>query len=78
MQSKDYLNAHFNQVDLSVDYALSKRTDVYVIGVYQKASGNVGNTPVQAQIGDTAGYFGQSGSGSQSQLAARVGIRHKF
>lgn len=78
MQAKDFANAHFNQFDLSVDYALSKRTDVYVLGVYQKASGNVAGTPVQAQIGDSAGYFGTSGSDSRSQIAARVGIRHKF
>ncbi len=30
---------HWNQVDLSVDYALSKRTDVYALGIYQIAAG---------------------------------------
>jgi hypothetical protein len=34
---------------------------------------------VQAQIGDSAGnYFGTSGTGSSSQVATRIGIRHKF
>lgn len=81
MHMADLTNAHFNQGDLSLDYALSKRTDVYVIGVYQKASGHLNNaaaTPVQAQIGDSTSFFGPSGSNSQSQIAARVGIRHKF
>ncbi len=81
MHMADLTNAHFNQADLSLDYALSKRTDVYVLGVYQKASGHLNNaaaTPVQAQIGDSTSFFGPSGSNSQSQIAARVGIRHKF
>ena len=78
MHLGDAAKGHFNQFDLSLDYALSKRTDVYVLGIYQKASGTNGSTPVQAQIGDTTTLFGPSGSNSQSQLAARVGIRHKF
>jgi predicted porin len=70
---------HWNTIDASVDYALSKRTDVYVLGIYQKASGSNGGTPLQAQIGDsTSTYINTSGSGSTSQVAARVGIRHKF
>jgi predicted porin len=69
---------HFNQVDASVDYALSKRTDVYVLGIYQDASGKTGTQPIQAQIGSATSYFNTSGSGSQNQLAFRVGMRHKF
>ncbi|WP_116135320.1 porin [Trinickia diaoshuihuensis] len=78
MHLSDAASGHFNQVDLSLDYALSKRTDVYVLGVYQNASGTNGTTPLQAQIGDSTSYFGPSGNNSQSQVAARVGIRHKF
>jgi predicted porin len=81
MHMADLTNAHFNQVDLSLDYALSKRTDVYVIGAYQKASGHNNDaaaTPVQAQIADSTSFFGPSGNNAQSQVAARVGIRHKF
>ena len=78
MHLGDAAKGHFNQVDLSLDYALSKRTDVYVLGIYQNAAGNNGGTAVQAQIGDSTSYFGPSGSNSQSQVAARVGIRHKF
>jgi predicted porin len=71
-------SGHWNQVDASVDYALSKRTDVYVLGIYQAAAGKNGTTPVQAQIGSSTGFFNTSGSGSDNQLAFRVGLRHKF
>ncbi|MGU7770147.1 porin [Burkholderia sp. MR1-5-21] len=67
-------SAHWNQGDLALDYALSKRTDVYGLVIYQKASGN----NVQAQIGSSTSYFNTSGNGSSNQIAARVGIRHKF
>ncbi len=33
---------HLNQGNLSVDYSLSKRTDVYALGIYQIASGHNG------------------------------------
>ncbi|MBP0595016.1 porin [Paraburkholderia sp. LEh10] len=70
---------HFNQVDASVDYALSKRTDVYALAIYQDASGKTATgAPIQAQIGSSTSYFNTSGSGSQNQLALRVGMRHKF
>ncbi|ACC72913.1 porin [Paraburkholderia phymatum] len=70
---------HFNQVDASVDYALSKRTDVYALGIFQDASGKTAaGAPIQAQIGSSTSYFSTSGSGSQNQLAFRVGMRHKF
>ncbi|RAE28284.1 porin [Burkholderia multivorans] len=67
-------SAHWNQGNLALDYALSKRTDVYGLVIYQKASGN----NVQAQIGSSTSYFNTSGNGSSNQIAARVGIRHKF
>ncbi|MBN3819632.1 porin [Paraburkholderia sp. Se-20369] len=67
-------SAHWNQGNLALDYALSKRTDVYGLVIYQRASGD----GVQAQIGSNTGYFNTSGTGSSNQLAARVGIRHKF
>lgn len=69
---------HWNQADLSVDYALSKRTDVYALGIYQVASGHNGTQDLQAQIGSSTSYFNTSGTGANNQIAARVGIRHKF
>ncbi len=78
MGLSDAVKAHWHQFDASFDYALPKRTDVYVLGIYQKASGRVGNQDVQAQIGSATSYFGSSGAGEDDQLAFRVGIRHKF
>jgi predicted porin len=78
MQAKDLTNGHWNQIDASIDYNLSKRTDVYLLGVYQDASGKTSkNTALQAQIGDsTSSYLPVAGA--TTQLAVRVGLRHKF
>ncbi|RFU49431.1 porin [Paraburkholderia sp. DHOC27] len=78
MQAKDLTNGHWNQVDASVDYALSKRTDVYLLGIYQDASGKTAkNADLQSQIGvSTSSYLPVAGA--STQLAVRVGIRHKF
>jgi predicted porin len=56
-----------------VDYFLSKRTDLYADGIYQHASGtnSVGGTA-------TAQINGLSASSTSNQVAAIVGIRHKF
>ncbi|CAN7589925.1 porin [Caballeronia sp. LjRoot31] len=79
MKLTDAATGKWQQVDASVDYALSKRTDVYVLGIYQHASGSNAGTPVQAEIGSSTSYFGtSSGKGTNEQIAARVGIRHKF
>ncbi|MGE8509186.1 MAG: porin, partial [Paraburkholderia terricola] len=69
---------HWNQADLSIDYALSKRTDVYALGIYQIAAGRNGTQDLQAQIGSSTSYFNTSGTGADNQLAFRVGLRHKF
>jgi predicted porin len=81
MQAKDLSNGHWNQIDASVDYALSKRTDVYLLGVFQDASGKANTTagvqPLQAQIGSSSSSY-LPAAGASTQLAVRVGIRHKF
>ncbi|KWF11060.1 porin [Burkholderia pseudomultivorans] len=69
--------AKYHQGSLGVDYFLSKRTDVYVIGVYQHASGNVLDANGDV-VKATAAINGLSGSSTSNQVAARVGIRHKF
>jgi predicted porin len=77
MHLSDANTGHWNQINASVDYALSKRTDVYVLGIYQAAQGhNAGTGDVQAQIGSATSFFNVAGA--STQLAARVGIRHKF
>ncbi|MDI9654223.1 porin, partial [Burkholderia cenocepacia] len=60
-----------------VDYFLSMRTDVYAIGVYQHASGNVLDSNGNV-LKATAAINGLAGSSTSNQVAARVGIRHKF
>jgi predicted porin len=78
----DNLTGHWNQFNGSLDYALSKRTDVYLLTIYQKASGSnvVGGrvVPVQAEVGSSSSYIGNSGVGADSQFVARVGLRTKF
>lgn len=61
----------YHQVNAIADYRLSKRTDVYVMGVYQHAAGGSAKADI---------YDGVSGSESttSNQFVARVGIRHKF
>jgi len=60
-----------NQVNLTLDYALSKSTDAYVSAVYQNASGD----PATATAW-ILGTNGASSNGTQSLL--RVGMRHFF
>ena len=60
-----------------MDYFLSKRTDVYVTGVYQHALGGTVTT-TGAVVAATANINGLSPSSNQNQFTARVGIRHKF
>ncbi|MGF6598969.1 putative porin [Paraburkholderia sp. GAS448] len=66
-------HADYYQGALGVDYFLSKRTDVYMVGVFQQASGtdSTGNSAVASINNLTA-------SSNNRQFTARVGIRHKF
>lgn len=57
-----------NQITLSADYFLSKRTDVYVVGAL--AHDHAYGAQVQAAYGDS--------SSTDVQTGVRVGIRHKF
>ncbi|MDR5760774.1 porin [Caballeronia sp. LZ035] len=72
----------WHQVNSVVDYTLSKRTDVYLLAVYQKASGSNEidghEVPVQAQIGSSTSFIGTSGAGASSQAALRIGLLHRF
>ncbi|HEX7937079.1 MAG TPA: porin [Paraburkholderia sp.] len=73
--------ARYHQFNLSQYYSLSKRTGLYALEAYQRASGQtIGNNGVSiinatADIGD-----GQNTapSSSRSQVAAGVGIIHRF
>ncbi|CAG9222069.1 MULTISPECIES: porin [Paraburkholderia] len=61
----------YNQVSLRTDYSLSKRTDVYLEGVYQHVGGT-GNSGITADI------TGLSASSTNSQVAATIGLRTRF
>lgn len=66
--------ATYNLAMASIDYFLSKRTDVYLLGVYETASGTDSrNLPAVAAI---ANQTSPSRNGHQALL--RLGIRHKF
>ncbi|MEX3845295.1 porin [Paraburkholderia sp. BR10882] len=58
----------YHQVNLIGQYALSRRTSLYAMGVYQHAAGSAEN----AQI------TGFNPSGTDNQAVARVGITHAF
>lgn len=70
---KGLTGASYQQIASGVDYFLSKRTDVYVIGVYQKASGT-DSTGKEA----VAAINGPSASADDKQAIVRIGMRHKF
>ncbi len=65
--------ARYNQFNLGADYSLSRRTDIYLIGVYQIAGGtdSTGGPAVAAITAATPA------SGNR-QLVVTAGITHKF
>jgi general bacterial porin, GBP family len=67
----------WHTVMVATDYSLSKRTDVYLGGVYQHASGSLGNkggSPVE----NVAAINMLSPSTTDNQIAATIGLRHRF
>ncbi|AKJ69377.1 hypothetical protein PATSB16_36750 [Pandoraea thiooxydans] len=58
----------YQQVNLGADYYLSKRTDLYLVGLYQHASGDAAR----------AALFTQPASSTRSQTSVIAGIRHTF
>ncbi|CAB3765426.1 porin [Paraburkholderia humisilvae] len=66
----DATSQHFNQVNLQTDYALSKRTDVYLQAEYQVTNENAVLHPI------INGLSGQSST--SNQVAVTAGLRHRF
>ncbi|MFM0738751.1 porin [Paraburkholderia xenovorans] len=66
-------SAKYNQFNLGAIYSLSKRTSFYAIGFFETASG-VDSTGKSA----VADLSGSSYSGNNHQLAAIVGMTHRF
>ncbi|RKP50775.1 porin [Trinickia fusca] len=65
----------YGQLNAIADYALSKRTDVYVMGIYQHAMSGGVTADIYAPV------FGSNGNGASTtsnQVVARIGMRHKF
>ena len=58
----------WHQINLGVDYFLSKRTDIFLVGMYQRAAGDAAFAQIYSN--------GRSSSRHQATLVA--GIRHKF
>lgn len=70
-------NASYNQVSLGADYNLSKRTDVYLVGAWQHASGSQLNADGTVSSAEASiGSYGVAGTSSQDIVS--LGIRHKF
>ncbi|MET3823522.1 putative porin [Burkholderia sp. PvR073] len=65
--------AHYNQASVGADYFLSKRTDLYFVSTYQRASGTDSTGRVAV-----ASINQLTPSTSNHQVAIRVAIRHKF
>ena len=65
--------ARYNQFAASVDYALSKRTDVYALASYQVAIGT--DSTGQAAV---ASINGLTPSSNGRQAVTRIGLRVKF
>lgn len=64
----DGTEPRYHQVNLGTIYSLSKRTDLFLWGVYQRAAGSAQH----AQI------YGIGESATKSQLEFEAGIRHRF
>ncbi|MFM0116878.1 porin [Paraburkholderia nemoris] len=66
-------SAHYNQVNLGADYHLSKRTDVYVFAMHERAAG----TDATGHAAVAALTFATASAGSL-QTIVMTGIRHQF
>jgi len=82
MKASGETSATYNQVSAGADYSLSKRTDVYLVGAWQHASGdtlvanaNGTSTSVVPAVA-SVGSYGYNGTSSQTILS--LGLRHRF
>ena len=75
-------SGRWHQVNSFIDYKFSKTSEIYALAIFQKASGsNVidgQDVPVQAEIGASSTFIGNSGIGADTQLVLRIGLLHKF
>jgi len=59
----------YRAIDLNADYLLSKRTDIYLSGIYLKAGGSATQAAIE---------YVPAASSTPTQIAVRIGLRHKF
>ncbi|MGH8779972.1 porin [Paraburkholderia sp.] len=75
-------SARYQQFNLSQYYSLSKRTGLYALEAYQRASGQTLGTAGAGSIINATASIGDGMNGtpatSRSQFAAGVGIIHRF
>lgn len=76
MKSSGNSSAKYSQVSLGANYSLSKRTDVYLLGAWQKATGQQDGLGAQAQA--SIGSYGFEGANGGAQEYVALGFRHKF
>ena len=62
-----------HSLGLMADYNLSKRTDVYLMGAYQRIAGDATAVARPAYVPGAADL-----SSTSKQLMVHAGIRHKF
>jgi predicted porin len=66
-------SAHYNQGNLGAVYSLSKRTSVYLFGLYQVAAGR--DSTGQVAVANLAST---TNSSNNKEVAAFVGMVHRF
>jgi len=73
------VDASYNQFSLGGDYFLSKRTDIYALAGYQKASGKTIDADTGELVNAVASFgdFGNDAT-NDKQAMVMVGLRHKF
>ncbi|MBB5398390.1 putative porin [Paraburkholderia youngii] len=73
-------SATYNQVSLGGDYNLSKRTDFYLVGAWQHASGEQRIPGAGGGLQSATASIGSYGnqSSTNNQVMVSLGIRHKF
>jgi predicted porin len=76
-RSSGVSGATYHEVSLGSDYSLSKRTDLYLVGAYQKANGQTVSGGVLVPAAASIGSYGIN-SGTSSQAMVILGMRHKF
>ena len=68
----------YHQVQLIGDYFLSKRTDVYLLGAWQRAAGDATVASIAPDTFGTGGSAAPDASTTKNQILVRIAMRHKF